>query len=209
MESLLFPFMAVIYANLLYKINLIDDLKKTRYINWLFSGFYSSAEGIACEISAALSAVLLFKRYGITAECILYAFMCQILITAAILEFKNEFSARIEFMAAVTATAAFLIRLWGYGISLQESILGILVSGISLSVISLLTKGGVNIKDIILISFSGYILGLQQSLEALLTASVLSAVISLVGIVRGRYDKKSSIPFVILFYIGYLSVLCM
>ncbi|MCR5102501.1 MAG: prepilin peptidase [Butyrivibrio sp.] len=83
-----------------------------------------------------------------------------------------------------------------------EEVAAGLFPGITLFIVSFLTKEGIGYGDCFIILFAGMILGIEKMIMILMTAFVLSSILSVFLFVLKKVNRKSTLPFVPFLFLG-------
>lgn len=167
------------------------------------SGTYRAGMYFIIPVLILFSASNIYMAYlkAAPADFLLFDTM---LMTAAVSSYQDFKYREIEDEIHIIALAAGLAGLILRGFSPLDSFLGLLVSGGTLLLIAIVTRGGMGGADIKLNAVYGMMLGLKLSVLSLLLAFTVGAVTSLLLILFKIKGRKDVIPFSPFLSIGAL-----
>lgn len=167
------------------------------------SGTYRAGMYLIIPVLILFSASNIYMAY-LKAAPADFLLLDTMLMTAAVSSYQDFKYREIEDEIHIIALAAGLAGLILRGFSPLDSFLGLLVSGGTLLLIAIVTRGGMGGADIKLNAVYGMMLGLKLSVLSLLLAFMVGAVTSLLLILFKIKGRKDVIPFSPFLSIGAL-----
>ncbi|WP_179632165.1 prepilin peptidase [Clostridium peptidivorans] len=147
------------------------------------------------EFLTGILYVLVYIKYGVTLETIKYIIMVSILIVIGMIDldttnvyFKTTLTG---FIVAVTFLALHVYM----GLPVINYIYGSIIGGGTLSLIILITKGGMGWGDAEICSVCGLFLGFKLTLLMLFLSFIIGSVIGLALIALKKKTRKDYVPF--------------
>lgn len=132
-----------------------------------------------------------------------------VLFSAMIIDYKTRIIPNILILSALGSGTLILILEFiftreAFLTSLIMSIAGLISCVVLFYVLSRLTKDGMGMGDVKLISAMGFLLGLSYTLYAVLFSLMICTVVSIVLLFGKKKDKNDSIPFGPFMFFGYI-----
>lgn len=106
----------------------------------------------------------------------------------------------------IFGAAGIVINLFQKSISVPDMLLGVAV-GVTLVMVSLLTRESIGLGDGFLLMTAGVFLGGSSVLELLFISLLYAALVSLGMLAFRRWKRKREIPFVPFLLLGYLTMM--
>ncbi|MBC2579943.1 A24 family peptidase [Clostridium sp. DJ247] len=147
------------------------------------------------EFITGLIYLMLYIKYGITISLIKYIVFISILIVIGMIDFDTT---DVYFNTTVTGAVAAVIFLAIYfymGLPIKSYIYGGVLGGGILSLIALITKGGMGWGDVEICLVCGLFLGLKLTAVMLFLSFIIGSVIGVILILLGKKSRKDYIPF--------------
>lgn len=150
------------------------------------------------ELITALLALLLFMKFGLTLNFLVFFIFTAVLITISFIDLDHQIIPDILSLPGIPIfflAAIFIVRLpW------QEALIGLLIGGGMLFLIAfvyeLLTKReGMGGGDIKLLAMIGGFLGWKSLIFVLLFSSLAGAVVGITAMIIKKQDMKYAVPF--------------
>ncbi|MCX7920397.1 MAG: A24 family peptidase [Clostridia bacterium] len=192
--ELFFVVLAGIMAGSMVNLYVNNADKTKPYHKWYLGLYYRNIKYIAVEVVLATILVLLYTNFGFTIQFASYAILSSILAAASVKDLQSK-SIPNEIIIFSIATGLVTSALHMSISALINSIIGFIVIGVALGILSFITKGGVGMGDVKLAACVGIFLGLSQTISAVVLATMLSGLIGIVLLIARVYDRKSTIPF--------------
>ncbi len=137
--------------------------------------------------------VLLFQIYGLTVETGAYCFMVTILLLLALIDFKTMLIPNWSVLSLLPA--GFLLAFFSRDVSWPARFIGFVAAGAVLLLIVILSRGGMGIGDVKLMTVIGFCLGWKATFLALFLASIIGGTVGLGILAGGKGNLKTEIPF--------------
>lgn len=153
------------------------------------------------ELITGLIYLILFIYFGISIKSLSYTFLASLLIVITFIDMEHKIIPNKIILIGLIVGAAFRLITINYGI--WDYIVGFLVGGGVLFLISLLSGGGMGGGDIKLMAMIGLYVGWKLTISTLFLAVVLGAVGGIVLILFKIKTRKDYIPFG-----PYISIAC-
>jgi leader peptidase (prepilin peptidase) / N-methyltransferase len=152
------------------------------------------------ELLSGLLFLAVFAKVGFkwTAELLPYLFMVTVLIIVSVIDLQRQIIPnKVIYPAILMGLAAMgivaLVR-GDYHI-IVESLIGLVVIGVPLAILSLVYPKGMGMGDAKLAAFTGIILGWSSELVAFFLGVLLGAIVSILLMITSKKGRKSRIPF--------------
>ncbi len=152
--------------------------------------------------------IFLWFNFGISLKLFLYSILFAVLVFSGIGELYERKTENI-FILALMAVGG-VLTVFEYGddsFHITDSLSAMVLSGLSFLCMYFVTRGGLSLDNVILISFSGTIMGLQQIMGAMLVMSILAAFSSIIYMLLKLKKVKRSLPSLIYIYLGCVASL--
>src|SRR5699024_1248718 len=150
------------------------------------------------EILNGLLYLILYYRFNLSLNSVLYGIIFSILIVISIIDLKTMIIPDyLNISLFIVALLHKLLQYTFYDIApdIFNSILGLIVSGGLFLLIAILSKGGIGGGDIKLIGVLGFILGTKMSILNIFLSFILGAIISIFLLLFKVKERKDPIPF--------------
>lgn len=166
--------------------------EKPRISNKLWS-VYIDKTWTLIFVFLTFNQILLYSKYGYSIEYILHFIFLSLLLAIALVDFRFKIiSNPLVILGIIFAVLSMFLN---ENISIYSSVLGALVTGGTLGVISLITRGSLGMGDAKLFVFIGIFLGLQRVISVLLISTFVIGIVSLILLVLKIVTRKTTIPF--------------
>ncbi len=147
--------------------------------------------------------ILVYFNFGISIEFILYSILFSVLAFSGIGEiYDKKLDGFFTLTLMVAGGVLIFIKFENESFLLTESLYGMILSGFSFLCMYFISRGGLSLDNVALISFSGTILGFQQIMGVMFVMSILAAFSSIIYMLYKRKNVKSSLPSLIYIYLG-------
>lgn len=153
------------------------------------------------EIIAGLMYLVLFIYFGFSIEFLLYSFLLSLLIVISFIDIEHKIIPNKIILTGLIVGAIFRVLMFNYGV--WDYVIGFVLGGGVLLLISLLSGGGMGGGDIKLMAMIGLFIGWKLTLLTLFIAALLGAVGGIILIALKIKTRKDYIPFG-----PYISVAC-
>jgi len=154
------------------------------------------------ELLTGFIYLILFIYFGISIKSLLYAFLASLLIVITFIDMEHKIIPNKVILIGLIAGAAFRVLMFNYG--LWDYIVGFLIGGGVLLLISLLSGGEMGGGDIKLMAMIGLFIGWKLTISTLFLAVVLGAIGGIAMILFKIKTRKDYIPFG-----PYISIACL
>ncbi|SJZ86260.1 prepilin peptidase [Selenihalanaerobacter shriftii] len=145
------------------------------------------------EILTGILLSMLFMYYQFSAKFWMYSFLVSLLIICTFIDFRHKIIPnKITYPGIIIGL---ILSLLFNHISFKSALLGMVITGGTLLLIAILTKGGLGIGDVKFVAMIGTYLGTSYTLMGVFIGSFVGSIlgISLIGL--GIKGRKDSIPF--------------
>lgn len=131
------------------------------------------------------------------------------LIDAKIRKIPNKLCAIMLALRAVLFLPEWLLHKESFFASLIGSIVGFFVCLAALWLFSILSKGGLGMGDVKLVSSLGFMMGLASALLSMFLGMVVCTIVAIMMIVMRRKTMKDHVPFAPFIFVGFvLYIIC-
>lgn len=154
------------------------------------------------ELLTGIIYLILFVYFGISIKSLSYAFLASLLIAISFIDMEHKIIPNKVILIGLIAGVAFRLIMINYGV--WDYIVGFLVGGGVLLLISLLSGGGMGGGDIKLMAMIGLFVGWKLTISTLFLAVVLGAIGGIAMILFKIKTRKDYIPFG-----PYISIACL
>ncbi|OXT07664.1 prepilin peptidase [Thermoanaerobacterium thermosaccharolyticum] len=145
------------------------------------------------EIIAGLMYLVLFIYFGFSIELLFYLFLLSLLIVIAFIDIEHKIIPNKIILTGLIVGAIFRVLMLNYGV--WDYVIGFVLGGGVLLLISLLSGGGMGGGDIKLMAMIGLFIGWKLTLLTLFIAALLGAVGGIILIALKIKTRKDYIPF--------------
>jgi Flp pilus assembly protein protease CpaA len=159
-------------------------------------------------IAAVLIAPALYFIYvktSFSSELLISSVLTAILIFIGIEDMQNKTSQPLLIMPLFLIQAILIFAQNTDNLVLIiDYAAGMVLSGTCFLLIFAITRGGINLQDVVLISCSGWVLGLQKIMCAMLVTSVFITLQALVSLII-RPSRKMLLPSIVFIFLGCIT----
>ncbi|SHI92278.1 prepilin peptidase [Lutispora thermophila] len=148
-------------------------------------------------LNGIIYTILLF-HYGMSLDFIYFSIIISILLIISSIDYYHQIIPDTLLLLLIAITVLYRIAIYytyDISISLPDSIISSLLSGLLFTIISLISNEGMGGGDIKLIAILSFILGFRKAILNILLSFIIGAVISLLLLICGRKGRKDTIPF--------------
>lgn len=147
------------------------------------------------EFITGILFLITFEKYGISLNFVKYILLINILIVIGMIDLDTT---DVYFSTALTGIISSIIFIGIYfymGIPVRSYIYGGILGGGFLSIIILITKGGMGWGDAEICLLCGLFLGLKLTILMLFLSFIIGSTVGLILILSGKKSRKDYIPF--------------
>ncbi|MBM7871906.1 leader peptidase (prepilin peptidase)/N-methyltransferase [Clostridium pascui] len=147
------------------------------------------------EFLTGILYVSIYVKYGVTLDAIKYIIMVSILIVIGMIDLETT---NVYFKTTLTGSilAIIFLALHAYmGLPVINYIYGGVIGGGTLSLITIITKGGMGGGDAEICFICGLFLGLKLTLLMLFLSFVIGSVVGVALIALSKKTRKDYVPF--------------
>ncbi|WP_432408063.1 prepilin peptidase [Wukongibacter sp. M2B1] len=184
-------FLVLIISNAI-KICIYGKLKNQSYLEWIL-GIYKNNVSILIDFVLAALIFTIYYKYNISISFFTYITLSSILLTISIIDIKTRIIPdKVIILGSILGA---IIMLLNDNISIINALLGIVICGGIIAVISIMTKGAIGMGDAKLFACIGIFLGLQSTLGVMVIATMLSGLTGLILLTFKIVGRKATLPF--------------
>ena len=177
----------------------------------------SSKEKIVLSIEIALMLIsfVFVSTYNLNILTLIKILILEIILAiASIIDLKTKtIPNKLVLTALIVRLVLFIPDGFCYKNEFKEvllvSIIGLLVSVISLLILSAVSRGGFGMGDVKLIGCIGFFMGLTATFYTLLFGMIICMFFSVILLLTKKAGKKDQIPFGPFIYLGFISAIAM
>ncbi|PKM51278.1 MAG: hypothetical protein CVV02_07935 [Firmicutes bacterium HGW-Firmicutes-7] len=140
-----------------------------------------------------VSMIVFCSKYGLNSLSIGYVFLIYILFIVMIHDLIDQ-SIPLKWLAFGGVMGSYML-IYNPNISLLEGVVGSIITGILLLLLSKITRGGIGIGDVFVFVLISLIAGWKMSMTVLIFALVLCGCIGIVLFAFKKAKRKTTIPF--------------
>jgi prepilin signal peptidase PulO-like enzyme (type II secretory pathway) len=155
------------------------------------------------ELLTAVSFVLLYLRFGWSAEAVVGFVLVSVLILAVLTDLRRKLILDVVTLPAVGVLL--FLRIWIGDEAFTHYLLGGVTGFLLLLLLAIISKGGTGGGDIKLYAAIGVALGPGLTVMSLILASFFGAVGGLLLILARKANRKAAIPFAPFIYVGTIA----
>lgn len=155
--------------------------------------YFREKHALLIDALLVLVYISFYKNYGFSIIFFSYVILTPILLTISIIDLKiKKIPDRLVFVGIILG---FVIMVLNNKLSVISGLLGFLICGGGMALISIAAKGAVGMGDAKLFACIGIFLGLQTTLRIMLISTILSGLTGLVLLIFKIADRKTTFPF--------------
>ncbi len=189
----LFLLIIVVFISIIIKMHIYPKSNESKFIQWFLGTYIERKFIFLIDIFLGVLYLILYKRYGFSVSFFLYVALASILLTISIIDIKAKI---IPDKLIVLGSILGLINiLLNNNPSIISGLLGLVICGGLMGIISMLTKGALGMGDAKLFACIGIFLGLQATLGIMLMSTILSGLAGLILLAFRMADRKTTLPF--------------
>lgn len=176
---------------------------KCRYCGVAISSQYPLVETLN-----ALLYIIIYYKFGLSANFVFYALISSILLAIVFIDLKEMIIPdSLVLSVLILSLIHKSVNYFAYGISwdLASSFLGLFIAGGIFFAIVVLSRGGMGGGDVTLIAALGFILGFKYIILNIFLAFILGALISVFLLVTKLKTRKDPIPFGPFIILGFFA----
>lgn len=159
-----------------------------------YCGIGISVQYPLIELLNGIIYLLLYLKYGMTSQFIMYALLMSILIVVSLIDLKTQEIPDSIMLFGLLSGSLFIIFYHNLT-SLINGLSGLLIGGALFLFIAIASKGAMGGGDIKLMAVLGLFLGWQSILLLTLLSFIIGSVISLILMAVKAKKRKDYIPF--------------
>lgn len=152
-----------------------------------------SIQYVSVEILNAFGYIFLFRKFGLSPECILYAVLFSSLVVVSGIDLYYKIIPDIITLPGIIVGIIGSVSVLPVG--LKSSITGILIGGGLFYIVAVVSRGGMGGGDIKLIAMIGAFLGWTDVIITIMLASFLGAVVGIFIMIFFGKGRKYAVPF--------------
>lgn len=145
------------------------------------------------EFLSGVLYVLLWYKFGLSLQLIVYAILTSSLVVIALIDFDHKIIPNSITLPGILI--GFGLSFWALPITPLNSLIGLFAGGIFFYLVALISKGGMGGGDIKLIAMIGAFLGWQGVFFTILVGALAGSVVGLGLMSLGKKDRKDKVPF--------------
>ncbi|WP_432663227.1 A24 family peptidase [Wukongibacter baidiensis] len=186
-------FIEAIIVSIIVKMYLYPIKSEESISKWFSYLKFRENPMILIDIFLVLTHVFLFKKYSFSISFFTYIALSSILLTVSIVDIRAKIIPdKVMILGIALGT---VIMFLNDNISFINALLGLVVCGGIIAIISTITKGAVGMGDAKLFACIGLFLGLQNTLGVMVMATMLSGLTGLILLTFKVANRKTTIPF--------------
>ncbi|MBE3579604.1 MAG: prepilin peptidase [Caldanaerobacter subterraneus] len=189
-----------------HEINGIDLIPILSYIllkgRCRYCGGKISIRYPVVELLTGIVFVVIYSKFGLDVKAFSYMFLSSVLISASFIDLEHKIIPNSIIIAGFIGALIFRLLMYSYGF--LDYILGLLLGGGILLLISFLSGGEMGGGDVKLMALIGFFIGWKLVLLNLLLGVVLGALAGVLLVLFKIKSRKDYIPFAPYLSLGWL-----
>lgn len=147
----------------------------------------------AVELLTGLIFFIIFYKFGLSIKALSYIFLSAVLIAITFIDIENKIIPNKLILTGISGGIIFRFFMYNYGF--LDYIIGFLLGGGTLLIISMLSKGGMGGGDIKLMALVGLFVGWKLTVITLFFSVIIGALGGIILIALKVKTRKDYIPF--------------
>lgn len=147
------------------------------------------------EFITGILFLITFEKYGISLNFVKYILLINILIVIGMIDLDTTDVYFSTTLTGIISSTVFIGIYFYMGIPVRSYIYGGILGGGFLSIIILITKGGMGWGDAEICLLCGLFLGLKLTIVMLFLSFIIGSTVGLILILSGKKSRKDYIPF--------------
>lgn len=145
------------------------------------------------EFLSGVLYVLLWYKFGLSLQLIVYALLTSSLLVIALIDFDHKIIPNSITLPGILIGVG--LSFWALPITPLDSLIGLFAGGIFFYLVALISKGGMGGGDIKLIAMIGAFLGWQGVFFTILVGALAGSIVGLGLMSIGKKGRKDKVPF--------------
>ncbi|MEN8908265.1 MAG: A24 family peptidase [Clostridiales bacterium] len=179
-----------------YIVNLYNEFEnsKEKPYKWYLEIFYKKIKYLVVELATIIMFIIAFYKVGtINSLYFEYIFILSIILAATLVDIRIKKIPNKIILIGFFGLSVFILINFS-AIYIISSMIGIVVTLIILTPISIISKGSFGMGDVKLYSLSGGFLGVNGLLSCLFFSTMLAAITGMILIFIKKVEKKTTMP---------------
>ena len=176
------------------KIYLYPPKNRKGILRWLLELYVKERIALlVIDIFLVLIYIRIYEKNGLSFLLLSNMILTTILLIISIVDLKTKIIPnKLVFLGVILGAVTMVLN---HELSIISSLLGLIISGGTIALISTITKGAIGMGDAKLFSCIGIFLGLQATLGIMLISTILSGLTGLIFLTFGIANRKTTLPF--------------
>ena len=168
--------------------------KNKPLVKWYFRLYYQDTVAILTNVGLGLISYFIYTTIGLEFYSFSYFILIALLCAACIKDIQNRIIPN-KLIVFGLISAVILHCLFFSFERITNSLVSLALAGGILLVTSLVSKGGVGMGDVKLVSCTGMLIGIERMISVLIVSFITSALFGIFLMLIKRFNRKSSLPF--------------
>lgn len=203
MEYAVIAVLSLIAGTMVNVVCNYNELKQNNLFLNLINNSYRNARYIAVIAVALFSYIMVYIKYETKYEIISSYILLVILLISAVTDIKSGLILNRLMIAGLILGLALKIITFDLDI-LKSSIIFFIATGGILFIISYVSKGGLGMGDVKLITVSSLFMDITTTITVFLISLILTAVSAVILLLLKKTGMKQKIPFAPFLLAGYI-----
>lgn len=185
-------FTALAISNII-KRYIYGKSKSQGHMDWISSIYTESKGSLLIDVILAALLFIIYYKYKISNSFFTYIALSSILLTASIIDIRDKIIPDKLMTLGIVLGAVIMIL--NNRTSIKSALLGAVICGGTIALISIITKGAIGMGDAKLFACIGIFLGLQNTLGVMLISIMLSGLTGVILLTFKVANRKTTLPF--------------
>lgn len=180
-------------VSFIIKMYLYPNKNREGLLKWISALYIKEKFVLLIDIFLVTAYLLLYKKYSFSFLFFSYMILISILLITSIVDLKTKIIP--DKLIILGIALGILMMFLNHGLSIISPLLGFVISGGIIAVISIITKGAIGIGDAKLFACIGIFLGLQSTLGIMMLSTIISGLTGLILLTFKIANRKTTLPF--------------
>lgn len=186
-------FIIALLSSFIAKIYLYPKTENEKYMNWISNMYTKNKANFLIDIFLVVTCFIFYNRYHFSTRFFSNTILTSILLVIAIIDIRTKIIPDRLVLSGMFLGG--ITTLLNNEISILSGLIGLIICGGIIAVISITTKGAVGMGDAKLLGCIGIFLGIQNTLGVMLISTMLSGLAGLFLLAFRIANIKTTLPF--------------